>query len=379
LFAIIFAFPIPKNMKSAAPLHSPLWLVPKLAALLGLSSITLAAVVPVTGVTGHDGGNWAPTLGHLTDMINGADPSASGTLDPNPGMTLVNPSDPSTWTYSGSNWQQEWKANSRLNPATSSNAKIGWTTCDLGSLTTNLHNLYLWNVRSQNTTENVATYNVYYSSSPTVALPAMPNSKSIAGDYDFAGGGWTLLNTGGALSLPVNTTNNNTPQAVVPLGNISARYIGIEILTAGGAASRVGLAQVEFTQTVADNDPPTLLGTDIVDDKGGGPVDVNTVVTYTVTFSEDMNAGTVSSDDFSNAGTSAISIGAITETSPRAFSPWKSRRPRSARCGCNADHRLDRRSRRQFRSSTTRPSSTTPRSPSPRTAPRPRWPRRHRR
>jgi alpha-galactosidase len=278
-----------------------------------------AAVVPVTGVTGHDGGNWPATLGHLSDMVNALNPGWA-TGDHNTGMdTSANLSDPATWIYSGSNWQQEWKANSRLNPLTSSNAKIGWSVLDLGSSTPALQNLYLWNVRSQNTTENVATYNLYYADSPTATLPAMPNSKSITGDYNFSSGGWTLLNTGGALSLPVNGSNNNTPQAIVALGGISARYIGIEILTAGGTATRVGLAQVEITRTVADNEPPTLASSDIVDDQGGASVDVNSRVTYTVTFNEDMNGSTVTAADFDNAGTSAITLGAITETAPGVF------------------------------------------------------------
>jgi hypothetical protein len=69
-----------------------------------------------------------------------------------------------------------------------------------------------------------------------------------------------------------------------------------------------------------DTTPPTLAASDIVDDHGGGPVVQNTLVTYTVTFSEDMNAGTVSADDFSNAGTASVSFGAIVETSPGVFS-----------------------------------------------------------
>ncbi len=48
-------------------------------------------------------------------------------------------------------------------------------------------------------------------------------------------------------------------------------------------------------------------------------MDVNTVVIYTVTFSEDMDASTVSAADFSNAGTSDITFGPINETSPGVF------------------------------------------------------------
>ena len=65
-----------------------------------------------------------------------------------------------------------------------------------------------------------------------------------------------------------------------------------------------------------DTTPPTLAGSGIVDDMSGGPVDLNTLVTYTVTFSEDMDASTVTAADFGNAGTAAVTIGSVTETSP---------------------------------------------------------------
>ena len=38
-----------------------------------------------------------------------------------------------------------------------------------------------------------------------------------------------------------------------------------------------------------------------------------------MTFSEDMDDGTVSAADFANAGTAPISIGTITETTPGVF------------------------------------------------------------
>jgi fibronectin-binding autotransporter adhesin len=67
----------------------------------------------------------------------------------------------------------------------------------------------------------------------------------------------------------------------------------------------------------ADVTPPTL--TSITDNVTGGPVDINAPVTYTVTFSEDMDASTVTAADFSNAGTATASIGAPSETTPGVF------------------------------------------------------------
>ena len=65
--------------------------------------------------------------------------------------------------------------------------------------------------------------------------------------------------------------------------------------------------------TGGDMTPPTV--TTIVDDKTGGPVTVNTMVTYTVSFSEDI-ATTLTASHFDNEGTAAVTIGTISETSP---------------------------------------------------------------
>lgn len=69
----------------------------------------------------------------------------------------------------------------------------------------------------------------------------------------------------------------------------------------------------------SDGTPPLLAETDIVDDKGGGPVLPNTLVTYTLSFNEDIDHNSVTSADFDNAGSSTITIGTITEISPGIF------------------------------------------------------------
>ena len=57
--------------------------------------------------------------------------------------------------------------------------------------------------------------------------------------------------------------------------------------------------KINITSTgTPDTTPPTLSSSNIVDDKSGGPVSVGTLVTYTVTFSEDMDASTVTAADF---------------------------------------------------------------------------------
>ena len=70
---------------------------------------------------------------------------------------------------------------------------------------------------------------------------------------------------------------------------------------------------------VGDVTPPTLAGSDMVDDKSGGQVPAKTMVTYTVTFSEPMDASTVLAAGFTNAGTAAIVLGTINHVSGGVF------------------------------------------------------------
>ena len=107
----------------------------------------------------------------------------------------------------------------------------------------------------------------------------------------------------------------------LPFTTVSFDYVG----TGVGA----GAASFKFTSTnpgvgrfggsidnLSVSEVPTLASSGIVDDKGGASVTTGTLVTYTVTFSQDMDATTVSADDFGNAGTAGVSIGTVTETAP---------------------------------------------------------------
>jgi autotransporter-associated beta strand protein len=67
---------------------------------------------------------------------------------------------------------------------------------------------------------------------------------------------------------------------------------------------------------LAENDttPPLMLS--MVDDRGGSSAEPNTLITYTVTFNEEINTTTVDFLDFDNAGTATITIDpAITKVS----------------------------------------------------------------
>lgn len=72
------------------------------------------------------------------------------------------------------------------------------------------------------------------------------------------------------------------------------------------------------TVTSGDTTPPTV--TSINDGDADNLVPANAALTYVVTFSEDIDSATVEAADFNNAGTSSVSIGAITETSAGVFS-----------------------------------------------------------
>lgn len=215
-------------------------------ASLALATVSHAAtIVNVTGITGHDGGNWPSSLGHLTDMVNATN-IGWATGDHNPGIdTSADANDPSTWINNSGTWQSEWLANSRLDTGTSLNNKMGWVVMNFGSAVANLENMYVWNGRYSGANEETRSFNVYYSSGVGIdGLPAMPNSKSSTGDYDFSSGDWTQLGSTVSIGGPGSPY---TPDQTIALGSITAQYIGIEILTAEGAASRVGLGQIEFT------------------------------------------------------------------------------------------------------------------------------------
>jgi len=68
-----------------------------------------------------------------------------------------------------------------------------------------------------------------------------------------------------------------------------------------------------------DNTDPTLVPGDITDDQSGGPVDRGNTVTYTLTFSEDMDQTSIDAADFGNKGTATFTLGNITEIAANVF------------------------------------------------------------
>ena len=106
------------------------------------------------------------------------------------------------------------------------------------------------------------------------------------------------------------------------LQNLTDYYVQVPATAFRDASSNffAGIADKttwNFT-TVPDTAPPTIVSID--DGDADNSVVAGTLMTYTVTFSEDISESTVSAADFDNAGTSSITIGTITETAPGIFS-----------------------------------------------------------
>ena len=68
----------------------------------------------------------------------------------------------------------------------------------------------------------------------------------------------------------------------------------------------------------ADTTPPTLVS--FANNKAGSPVEANTPVTYTVTFSEAMTASSVNASDFGNASATPVTVNSVSATAnPAVF------------------------------------------------------------
>ncbi|PAW67953.1 MAG: hypothetical protein B9S30_06565, partial [Verrucomicrobiia bacterium Tous-C5FEB] len=149
----------------------------------------------------------------------------------------------------------------------------------------------------------------------TVTFSEAINPSTIS-DADFAKAG----TAGGTIGT---VTQVSATAFTVPVTNTTAGTLILQIPTTADIMDMANNSLIcdpalddDNIITVNTSPLPTLSASDIVDDKTGQPVAPNMMVTYTVTFIEDIDDTTVSSADFGNAGTSAITIGTIAETSP---------------------------------------------------------------
>lgn len=99
----------------------------------------------------------------------------------------------------------------------------------------------------------------------------------------------------------------------IHFGQIDELYIYDEAIDATKVAELSGIS------TGPDETPPSLSGSNINDGSGSDVVNAGTAVTFTIAFSEDMDATTVSADDFGNGGTAPVTIENVTEISPGTF------------------------------------------------------------
>ena len=180
-------------------------------------------------------------------MVNATNPTLITTSPTaTSGMSNTSDPDPANWTWTSGSYQQTWHANSILDSSSSSNNKLGWVVMDFGSVVSNLDKMYMWassTAQTDSGKEQVRNFNIYYSSGVGInTLPAMPKSKGTTGDYNFTVGDWTQIGATQDLG-----TTSGAVSVIQSLGNISARYIGIEVLTIGGVDTRMAIAQVEFT------------------------------------------------------------------------------------------------------------------------------------
>ncbi len=196
------------------------------AALFALAGVSQAAMIPgaLPGVTGkafHRGDSADPGNGSISRILDGT------------GLTVGNPSNPSTWTHNNS-WYDNWQGAGSFSGGATPGA---WFVADLGQIYVDLDKMWMWNVREV-LDRGMKDFSVYYAVSPTVT-PVLNSA------YSFDSGGWTLL---GNYTLPQSTGNNTPLDGLLDLTGIpEARYIGLDIDSNYGSTFRVGLAELEFT------------------------------------------------------------------------------------------------------------------------------------
>ena len=203
--------------------------------LIGIATASAAVVSPV-GITGfHRGDSDAPGNGSIARVVDGS------------GMTMGDADDPSTWTVSNTQWANDWQGFTNDN----SNNRT-WVVFDLGGPTANLESMYLWNVQENGAlNRGTATFDIYYSLSPTVAAPATTSNVTA---YDFGSGGWTAA---GSHTLAQGTQNGDSGEVFDVSAASGAQYIGLH-LTSNLGGSRTGLAEAAFTTGAVIPEPGSM-------------------------------------------------------------------------------------------------------------------------
>jgi Bacterial Ig-like domain (group 3)/MBG domain (YGX type) len=209
----------------------------------------------------------------------------------------------------------------------------GWTTVrgggDLyvdgfdGPLTPGFHGYGSWG--GQTLIETAAAVSTVaagqdYTITVQVGGPSSPADGPIDGllEFNLLANGVALTPTG-SVNVPDTVvagtwyTMSRTYSASSLVGNLGQDLkIQVGVDASNSIGNRVVFDNVTLASSPADTTPPTLLS--MVDNKSGGPVVVNEPVTYTVTFSEPMAAGTVDVTDFANTSATAATVNSVSTT-----------------------------------------------------------------
>lgn len=227
LFPPIRRYPTPFRMKATGILVACL---ASLGVVESRAALIAGAIPGVTGFAFHQGDSADPNGdGGLNNLTNGD------------GLTVGNLNDPTTWVHDSA-WQTGWQGNGAFTPnSAGAGAALtpgAWYIADLGSATSNLSSMHIWNVREvlDRGTRNV---DIFYAVAPVV--PFATNSA-----YDFNSGGWTSLLANH--TIPQATGAGTDSDDVVSLSSIaSARYIGMRINSNYNSNFRTGFAEIQFT------------------------------------------------------------------------------------------------------------------------------------
>jgi hypothetical protein len=225
---------------------------------------SLETVVPVVEVFCHN--EKENHGGKPSDMISGTGMNGNPFEQYAPPTSWSWPTNnPSEWIATGGGYADEWQSGDLLEAQTPAEdldpagvvlgdgvaptgGKVGWAVFDLGESVVALDHLYLWNQR-ENSGRYSKSFNVHVAAAPTVAVPHGPTGGN-SRDYDFASGGWTLINGGGALA------GTQQGSQIISLQGLTARYVAVEILANNGDENRVGLAEVGITRKTEPPPPP---------------------------------------------------------------------------------------------------------------------------
>jgi hypothetical protein len=170
------------------------------------------------------------------------------------GVTKIDANDPSTWSFDGNTYQNEWMGASITGGGT--NSKTGFIIFDLGSSQA-LGDLWLFNNNYSGGSSGTQGFNIYVADAPTVALPSAPAKSAPyeGADYDFIDGGSGWSQIGGQEALAQQGIGSYT------LG-VTARYVAIEQLSNYGdtnGGNRTGFEEIAIT-AVPEPTTTALLG-----------------------------------------------------------------------------------------------------------------------